>query len=95
MLKRLIVDPLLVIGYILGAILGLVILGSISPDRLIQHAVMLSVGLFLLLYFSSQEVSVYKSFAPLTYIGSLLEVLQAGLISVFFAFSLQSSLSRS
>lgn len=75
MWKRLTADPTLTLGYILGGVLGSVILGSISPERFFQHVVMLIVGLVLFFYLAKQESAVYRSFAPVAYISSILVLL--------------------
>lgn len=65
-------DPLLILGYLLGSILSLVMLGSISPDRLFQQAAVLGLGFVIFIYLSSQEDSIYKSFAIIAYLSSLI-----------------------
>ena len=57
--------------YLLLAALSLVILTSISPERVLSQAVMFGLGFLLFLYIGSQEVAVYKTFAPVAYGVSL------------------------
>lgn len=68
---RLTLDYPLALGYLLGGVVGLVMLGSISPERLLQQALILGLGAVLFLYLSSQEAAVYRSFAPLAYLLAL------------------------
>ena len=86
---RLHADPLLLLGYALGSCLSLVMLGSVSPDRFVQQAIILVVGLFIFLYLSRQEDSVYKSFAAFGYIGSIIALI----ITIVFAASTRGTLS--
>lgn len=72
---RLRLDWWLLITYLLGAVLGSVMLSSISPERLPQHILMLVLGLIFFVYLSSQESAVYKTFAPLAYLTSLILLL--------------------
>lgn len=72
---RLQLDWWLFITYLLGSVLGAVMLSSISPERLPQHLLMLSLGLGFFVYLSSQESVVYKTFAPLAYLTSLILLL--------------------
>lgn len=74
-------EPILLLGYLIASVLGLVMLGSVYPAHLPQQSIMLVLGLILMLYFSSQEVDVYKSFAPVAYGVSILLLL----ITFFFA----------
>ena len=86
---RLHADPLLLLGYALGSCLSLVMLGSVSPDRFVQQAIILVVGLFIFLYLSRQEDSVYKSFAAFGYIGSIIALI----VTIIFAASTRGTLS--
>ncbi|MCE7898427.1 MAG: rod shape-determining protein RodA [bacterium] len=86
---RIFADPLLLLSYILGSCLSLAMLISISPDRFLQQAIVLVVGLFLLFYLSKQEESVYKSFALIGYLGSLIILL----ITILFASTTRGTLS--
>jgi rod shape determining protein RodA len=65
-------DSWLLLFYLLAGILSLVVLTSISPDRLAQQALMFVIGLGLFVYLGSQESAVYKTFAPIGYIVSVL-----------------------
>lgn len=60
-------DTWLTLCYLLSAIISLVILTSISPDRLGQQALMFGVGLILYFYLASQDMAVYKTLAPVGY----------------------------
>lgn len=72
---RLQLDWPLGLGYLLGSLVGIVMLGSISPERLSQHVIMLVGGAILFIYLSSQESAVYHTFAPLAYATSLILLL--------------------
>jgi len=78
---RIHLDWQLGLGYLLGSIVGIVMLGSISPERLLQHTLMLLGGAVLFVYLSSQESAVYRSFAPFAYVLALV------LLLVTFAFT--------
>ncbi len=65
-------DPILTLGYLLGSCLSLLMLGSVSPERTLQQFLVLGLGFILFAYVSSQEDSVYKTFAPVGYGLSLL-----------------------
>lgn len=67
----------------------MVMLGSVSPDRLPQQAIILSIGFFLLLYLSKQEDNVYKSFAMIGYLGSLIVLI----LTILFASTTRGTLS--
>lgn len=82
-------DPLLTLGYLLGSSLSLVMLGSVSSDRLPQQALVLGLGFVLFLYTSSQEDSVYKTFAPVGYVVSLLVLA----LTLLFASTTRGTLS--
>lgn len=64
-------DFWLTLFYLLSSALSLVVLISISPDRVAQQALMFGIGLILFIYLSSQDSAVYKTFAPLGYLVSL------------------------
>lgn len=64
-------DRWLTLFYLLAGALSLVVLTSISPERVGQQALMLAVGLILFVYLSHQDVAVYKTFAPLGYLLAL------------------------
>lgn len=68
-------DYPLALGYLLSALVSLLMLGSISPERLLQQGLILALGAVLLLYLSSQESAVYRSFAPLAYLLALILLL--------------------
>ncbi len=86
---RLRADPLLLLGYALGSCISLVMLGSVSPERFVQQAIILVIGLIIFLYLSRQEDSVYKSFAVFGYIGSLLALV----LTIIFAATTRGTLS--
>ena len=86
---RIFADPLLLLAYILGSCLSLAMLISVSPDRFLQQAIILGIGLFLFFYLSRQEDSVYKSFAVVGYLGSLIGLT----ITVLFASTTRGTLS--
>ncbi len=60
-------DRWLTICYLLAGALSLVVLTSISPDRVPQQALMFGLGFMFYLYLARQEAAVYKTFAPLGY----------------------------
>lgn len=74
-MKRLTVDPWIVLFYVLSGALSLVVLTSISPDRVAQQLMMFVIGFFLLIYLSSQDSAVFKTFAPIGYLLSALALL--------------------
>lgn len=82
-------DPVLFIGYILSSCLSLIMLGSISPDRLLQQSLVFLLGIIILLYLSRQEDSVFKSFAIGAYALSLLALT----ITILFATVTRGTLS--
>ncbi|TXH03721.1 MAG: rod shape-determining protein RodA [Candidatus Moraniibacteriota bacterium] len=57
----------ILLAYLMASAISLVVIGSISPDRIVQQAIMLLLGLALLVYISRQEIAVYTSFAPILY----------------------------
>lgn len=61
-------DGWLTLSYILSAALSLVILTSISPERLPQQALMFGLGFIFFLYLSNQDSAFFKTFAPAGYI---------------------------
>ncbi|MBP9670161.1 rod shape-determining protein RodA [Candidatus Woesebacteria bacterium] len=65
-------DSWLLLFYLLAGTLSLVVLTSISPERVGQQAFMFALGLGFFIYLGSQESAVYKTFAPLGYIVSVL-----------------------
>lgn len=65
-------DAGLTLFYLLAGALSLVVLTSISPDRVAQQAVMFAVGFVIFVYLSHQDSAVYKTFAPFGYVLSLL-----------------------
>ena len=86
---RLFADPLLLLAYILGSCLSLAMLISVSPERFLQQAIILALGLCLFLYLSVQEDSVYKTFAIIGYLGSLIVLT----LTILFASSTRGTLS--
>lgn len=74
-MKNWLPDAWLTLFYLLSSILSLVVLTSISPDRVFQQALMFAVGLILFIYLSSQDSAVYKTFAPFGYVISLLALI--------------------
>jgi rod shape determining protein RodA len=60
-------DFWLTLYYVLAGILSLVVLTSISPERVGQQALMFVIGLFVFIYLSAQDSAVYKTFAPISY----------------------------
>lgn len=68
-------DIWLTLCYLLSGSLSLVVLTSISPDRLAQQALMFGLGLIIFIYLSNQEAAVYKTFAPFTYLLALILLL--------------------
>ncbi|KKU46453.1 MAG: Rod shape-determining protein RodA [Microgenomates group bacterium GW2011_GWA2_46_7] len=69
------VDPWLTVCYLFASSLSLLILTSISPDRVGQQAFMFILGFILYLYISSQDGEVYKTFAPIGYVMALILLL--------------------
>ncbi len=61
--------------YLIASITSLVILTSISPERVGQQALTFGLGLGIFIYLANQDAAVYKTFAPLGYIFSLLLLL--------------------
>ena len=72
---RFVSDWWITLVYLLAASLSLVMLASVSPDRLPLQASMLGVGLVLMLYLGRQEKAVYQTFAPIGYGFSVLLLL--------------------
>ncbi len=70
-MKNWLPDPWLTLCYILSAILSLVVLTSISPERLPQQALMFGIGFIFFVYLARQDSAVFKTFAPILYILSL------------------------
>lgn len=66
-MKNWLPDPWLTLCYLLAGTLSLVVLTSISPERVGQQALMFILGLIIYLYLASQEMAVYKTFAPIGY----------------------------
>lgn len=65
-------DGWLIFYYLLASALSLVVLTSISPDRVIQQALMFGIGLILLVYLGAQDSAVYKTLAPFGYVIALM-----------------------
>ncbi len=74
------VDPWLTLSYILSAILSLVVLTSISPDRLYTQAFMFALGFIFYVYLSNQEIGIFKTIAPIGYLVSVVLLLSTILI---------------
>lgn len=70
-MKNWLPDPWLTLCYILSAILSLVVLTSISPERLPQQALMFGIGFIFFVYLARQDSAVFKTFAPILYVLSL------------------------
>lgn len=70
-MRRWLPDSWLTLFYLLSGALSLVVLTSISPDRVAQQALMFGIGLILFIYLSSQDSAVYKTFAPIGYLVTL------------------------
>lgn len=68
-------DPWITLFYVLSATFSLVVMTSISPLRVVQQLIMFVVGLVLLLYLANQDSAVYKMFAPIGYIISVVALL--------------------
>lgn len=64
-------DTWLTLCYLLAAILSLVVLTSISPDRVGQQAFMFGIGFLIYFYLANQDIAVYKTLAPLGYLISI------------------------
>lgn len=64
-------DGWLTLFYLLSGAFSLVVLTSISPERLSLQALMFVLGFFLYLYLSNQEIGIYKAFAPIGYLIAL------------------------
>jgi len=67
-MKNWLPDSWLTLFYLLAGTLSLVVLTSISPDRVAQQAIMFGIGLVLYLYLASQDSAVFKTFAPIGYV---------------------------
>lgn len=65
-------DSFLTLFYILSGALSIVVLTSISPERVMQQALMLIIGLAIFVYLSRQDSAVFKSLAPFAYLLTLL-----------------------
>ena len=65
-------DTWLTLCYLLSSILSLVVLASISPERLGQQAIMFGIGFVLFIYLAHQDSAVFKTFAPILYLLSLI-----------------------
>ncbi|PIR98866.1 rod shape-determining protein RodA [Candidatus Collierbacteria bacterium CG10_big_fil_rev_8_21_14_0_10_44_9] len=68
-------DGWLTLCYLLAGALGLVVLTSISPERVGQQAIMFGIGFALFVYLNTQDAAVYKTFAPLGYVLSIFMLL--------------------
>lgn len=70
-MKNWLPDSWLLLCYLLAGALSLVVLTSISPDRVLQQGIMFGVGLILFIYLAHQDSAVYKTFAPIGYLVSI------------------------
>jgi len=68
-------DGWLLLCYLLAGALSLVVLTSISPDRVLQQGIMFGLGLILFVYLGRQDSAVFKTFAPIGYILALVLLL--------------------
>lgn len=71
-MKNWLPDGWLLLFYLLSGALSLVVLTSISPDRVLQQFIMFAIGLVLFIYLAHQDSAVFKTFAPIGYLISLL-----------------------
>lgn len=78
-MKNWLPDGWLLICYLLAGALSLVVLTSISPERVLQQGIMFGLGLILFIYLAHQDSAVFKTFAPIGYILSILM-----LVTTFF-----------
>ena len=60
-------DTWLTLFYLLSSALSLVVLTSISPDRVGQQAFWFGLGFIIFLYLSYQDSAIYKTLAPICY----------------------------
>lgn len=74
-MRRWLPDSWLLLFYLLAGSLSVVVLTSISPDRVAQQALMFGLGLVLFVYLGIQDSAVYKTFAPIGYMVSILILL--------------------
>lgn len=65
-------NPWLTTTYLLSALVSLVIISSISPDRFLAQVAWLSLGFGLYLYFSQQDPALYTALAKAAYPTALL-----------------------
>lgn len=65
-------DVWLTLYYLLAGALSLAVLTSISPERVAQQAIMFAIGLVLYIYLANQDSAVFKTFAPIGYVISIL-----------------------
>ncbi len=65
--------------YLFAAASSLLILTSISPDRLAQQAFMFVLGFAIMVYLSRQEIGIFHAIAPIGYVATIL-ILVATLI---------------
>ena len=65
-------DLWITLCYLFSSILSLVVLTSISPDRMPQQALMFLLGLLVYFYLSTQDDSVYKTLAPIGYLVAVI-----------------------
>lgn len=74
-------DPWLTTLYLLASIFSAVVMTSISPERVMQHMIMLATGFVLYLYLGNQDSGIYKSFGSLAYVITLILLLLTALLS--------------
>lgn len=67
-------DSWLTLYYLLAGILSLVVLTSISPERVGQQALMFGIGFLFFIYFSNQDSAVFKTLAVPSYILTILSL---------------------
>lgn len=74
-MKHWLPDLWITLCYLLSGTLSLVVLTSISPDRVGQQAFMFGLGLIFFLYLARQDSAVYKIFAPIGYVLALFSLI--------------------
>ncbi len=68
-------DRILLTAYLLLCVLSLVVMTSISPERMLQQLMMFALGLVLFVYLARQDSAVYKTLAPFAYAAALILLL--------------------
>ena len=79
-MKNWLPDGWLTLSYILAAALSLVVLTSISPDRVATQALMFGIGFLIYIYIAHQDSAVFKTLAGVTYVISILMLLATMLL---------------